>query len=280
MVVYPRGLTYDRLAIHMSRIKILIVLVIIIGGAFAGVNYLNQQLAAGGSGNNSQVQPVTSNGITYYMPADEKFIVARFHKPLEYKFTAKNAQNLKEQSYIENYLLSFNASYYRGSYVNAEHAGLLQLKGDLIEDLVLDKQLTHIVVYDHQTDRFKFLPAANFDQEAYITEDYTLFQTGPLVLENNQVQIDLIDNSTNGTGKYLRTLLGYTDKGDTFVVATKVNFTLTDIANELLKLELFKGEKLTLVNLDGGASTAIYSKDHTKFSFGESKRLPLIIGVR
>ena len=106
-----------------------------------------------------------------------------------------------------------------------------------------------------------------------------MFQTGPLVIQDNKISSEYINSSLNGQGSYIRTLIGYTET-EKFVVITTRFYKLEDVANEILNLEIFKEKKVNLMNLYGGPSTAIYSKDYSAINFNETKKLRLVIRVK
>jgi hypothetical protein len=164
--------------------------------------------------------------------------------------------------------------------VESEHAGLLQIKGEKFWDMVPDKQLTHVVIYDEKADSLDFVATGDFVEKNYKDKKYTLFQTGPVLIRDGVVQVAQIKSSLNGEGRFLRTVLGITGTGEKFVLITRVNFTLLDLANMINAFPVFKDKPLTVINLDGGTSTAMYSKELEQFNYRESSRLPVVIGVK
>ena len=260
-----------------------LVFIILIGILIvAGIWVINSQL----SRDTTNVSAVTSdkfivaNGISWYQDPDKQFNLAIFKKAFTLSFTAENAQSLKEQSYLDEYSLAVNGTYFRGSYVESEHSGLLQILGKKYWDLIPDKQLTNVVIYDESADVLKVIPTSDFNDGDYSAGKYTLFQTGPLMIEDNVVQTQTIADSLNGEGRFLRTVLGFTDAGEKFVLITRVNSTLTELANNILKFPVFQGKKVTVINLDGGTSTSMYSKELDQFNYRENSRLPMVIGVK
>lgn len=265
----------------MSKFKLLIVLMIIVGGVAGGISLIDRDLSALQGVDTDLQQSITADGITWYQNTDKSFSIATFQHPLYIAYSAENAQSLQEQAALNKLILAVNGGFYRGSYVESEYAGLLQLDGESMSPLVeFEKQLTHVMVYDIVDDILKFEPAEGFEIKNYDSQEYTLMQTGPLVIKDNQVQDQLISESLNGTGRYLRTLIGYTNDGIKFLVITRVNFDLQKLAVALLEFEPFQGKQINVLNLDGGTSTAMYSRDFEQYNFGVSKRLPSIIGVQ
>ncbi len=265
----------------MSKLKLVLIILILGGLVVGGYTYLNQNLLKPAQQTTNAADFVESDGIKWYQDSIN-YNLAIFHKPFEVRYTQKDAQNLKEQSLINNYSLAVNGSYYRGSIVNAEHAGLLQIKGNKLFGIVTDPdaQLTQVVVYDQKLDVLSFMPVKDFPLEQYKTADYTLFQTGPLLIDQNKIQLDEINASANGKNRALRTVLGYTETGDKLLMITKVPYKLEDLVNEILKHPALKDHRINVINLDGGSSTAMYSKELSQFQFSDSKRLPVVIGVK
>ena len=95
------------------------------------------------------------------------------------------------------------------------------------------------------------------------------------------IEVDSSDilKSVNGSGEYIRSILGYTDSGDKFFLITTKAYTLNDLANEILKLDIFQGEDVNAINLDGGSSTFIYSSENKDYNIGSFKTLPIILGA-
>ncbi|MCA9379458.1 hypothetical protein KC640_03445, partial [Candidatus Dojkabacteria bacterium] len=152
----------------MSKLKVLIVLIVIIGGVVYGVNSINQNLDLVQGVDTKLDDGVTADGVTWYQSTDKSFNIAVFEQPLFIDYTAENAQSLAEQSGLNKLVLAVNGGFFRGSYVDSEYAGLLQIKGEKLFPLVeFDDQLTHILVYDVQDDILAVEPAEGFDPENY-----------------------------------------------------------------------------------------------------------------
>lgn len=265
------------------RYRLFIIILIILGGGIGGYIYLNQEVLQSPGIEIEEVDSqnlVEADGISWYQDTAKTFNLAIFSRPLTVLFTTESAQKISEQALLNDFVLAVNGSYFQGSYVESEHAGLLKLGEAIYGELVDDSQLTHVIVYDTVTDDVFFQAVEEVDVTDYEDDGYMLMQTGPLVIKDNEVQTDFINDSANGSGRYLRTLFGYTDDGQRFFLVTRSNFTLTALATQLLEFPIFAGKKLNVINLDGGTSTAMYSQDLEQFNFGESKRLPVVIGVK
>ncbi len=264
----------------MTKFKLFFLIAIVVGILGGGIYLIQEQLRSGQVTIIPDLTCQEANGITWCQDSGRNFNLALFSLPLQTIFTSENAQSLREQSLVAGYELAINGGFFKGSYVSAEYAGLLQIKGEMLAEIARnDKQVTHVIVYDEKNDLIEFLPASDFDTDNYAEAHYTLLQAGPLIIQENEITTDLIAGSQNGEAKYNRTLLGYTDTGEKFVIITRTTYTLSDLGEVILGLEIFSDKVLHVVNLDGGSSTAMFSKEYDQFSFGETKRLPSIIAV-
>lgn len=264
----------------MSKIRIVLIILLIGGLIVGGLTYLDTLLT-----NNTKVSVPpelcqTVEGVQICQDENKTLQIAIFDKPITVTYEDTEAASIKEQSILNKFALAVNGSYFRGSYVESEHAGLLQIKGEAqFQAAVNDLQLTHVAVYDEKDDQLSFEEASDFNQDRYDDARYTLFQTGPLMISSNQVQSDLIAASNNGKGKYLRSVLGYTNTGEKFLLITKANYDLATLSQKILELPMLQNKQIFAINLDGGTSTAMYVRDVSTYNFGESKRLPSLVGV-
>ncbi len=221
-----------------------------------------------------------SDGYTWYRDSQNHYQLVVFDKPLELAFSSTEAQSLKEQSLDAGYELAINASYFLGSYVESTHAGLLQIRGEQHSDYVPNVQISHVVVIDHLVDEIQIHRALTFDPTNFRSNTYSLMQTGPLILESNHIQTEFIEKSLNGTEETLRTIMGVTESGKKFFLITKMQIDLSSLAELILEIPPLQDEVITAINLDGGSSTAMYSKITPSFSFRTGVRLPLVLGVK
>lgn len=145
--------------------------------------------------------------------------------------------------------------------VDVQHVGHLYLDGVLYPskemDIIDQLQLTHIAQYDPSIPQLMFIDANTFTS----AEDPTIeeFQSGPLVIENNEIRMDLIESAINGMGPYPRTLLATINHEDIYFITVRERASLEKVAEVLLTLDIFAGQRLDVFNLDGGLSTYLYS---------------------
>jgi hypothetical protein len=168
-----------------------------------------------------------------------------------------------------------NGSFFRQ---NREHAGWLSILGEKIAPYKDDRQLSHVVRYCTHTGVMTFIDVQSFSDGN--NKKLIEFQTGPLVVENNRLSHKYIDASINGSVPHRRTLLAYTrgDHTKHFIIVRKP-VTLETIGEYLLTLPMFSNGILNVVNLDGGACTALYSKNHPSLNYNEKEKLPIFLAI-
>ena len=135
-----------------------------------------------------------------------------------------------------------------------------------------------MVRVDARSKRVKFTRKDEFVPDTALST--VEFQTGPLVIENGKPSMAFIEGSINGLAKQRRTLLATLDTTQLFLVIVREMISLDELARMLPTLSVFKGKRLDVVNLDGGSSTALYSRNFPRLNFNVNDRLPLLIGVR
>ncbi len=223
----------------------------------------------------TETNPITIQGVTYEYSRAGVW-VAVFTTPLELSNSWSDGPSLEDGSRLQNYLVSVNGTYFKGSYDKATPAGFFQEEGVNSSQVLQDKQLTRIVSYSASENKLVFSKV-----NEYITggSDFA-FQTGPQILTDGVIEDQEISNSINGLGSYKRTFLGKTSTGS-FVFGTATSpISLLQLGAVLKEMQVFKGQQITVVNLDGGPSTAMYSKDFDRVNWNTTMRLPLIIGTR
>lgn len=195
-----------------------------------------------------------------------------------FDFIYKPSQDLSVEAVAtkSNYRYMVNGSFFEAS---KEHAGWLSVLGQEKTPIKEDKQLSHIIRYNPETGVLSFVEAQLFKP---LTENTNIeFQSGPLIIKNNKVTKKYIEQSINGLLLFERTLLGYTEEdGRKYFIITKNNVKLDELADYLLRLSVFSGKTLNVVNLDGGSSVALYSQTYPEFSFNEAAILPILLGIK
>lgn len=154
------------------------------------------------------------------------------------------------------------------------HAGFLNINGTKLKSLApLDKQLTGVFEYNNSVPKIHLV--SDLQNKTLEINNGFAFQTGPIILLENEPQQEFIKNSINGEGKYIRSFIGFDSNNSIFIGVTKVEMDLVTLANEILKY--FPNEKINVINLDGGTSTSIYSSEDFTFDFRSYKTLPFVI---
>lgn len=218
---------------------------------------------------------VEKNGLTYYHEKEFGLTVVLFTQPMDFYLQNPVTQTIAEVSADQKYRAAINGSYFTPEYT---HAGLLYKNDTTTVPLAkLDRQVSAIVSMSSTS--MEFIPVSEFKSEL-LASSTLAFQTGPLVIIKNTITTSSINTSLNGTGTYARTLLGKTESGQTFFVIVTARKNLTEIAAKLLSLKLFANDTISVINLDGGPSTALYTLEMSSLNFRETKYLPIIIGVR
>lgn len=175
-----------------------------------------------------------------------------------------------------------NAGYY---YIDKErfiHSGLLLVEGTQQTPLNIQNtsQISHVVYWkDNKLD----VTPANQAQtllSMWKLNKYNAFQTGPLLINNNQIQTNIISAANNAEIRSLRTVLGQLLSGERFIWIQKSPITLSELAANLTTHPSLSGKIHFAVNLDGGSSTSLALRDSKKFNFFTTKQLPNLLFVK
>jgi hypothetical protein len=159
-----------------------------------------------------------------------------------------------------------------------QYAGALIIDSKILsQPAPLDTQLSHVVTFDPISKTYEFIPTTKFN----INNGYDLaFQTGPLMILDNIRQDEYISNAINGSGEYLMTFFGVTDEAEVISGITTKKISLELLSDYLLSLDLFQNKKITVINLDGGSSVALYLGESNQKNFGQFKILPVLLGFK
>ncbi len=204
---------------------------------------------------------------------------------LHFIYFPANTRTVQETAEAEGWNYLVNAFYFsgqrdllKGYYTGIQHVGLLSIFGDSIAPIAEDKQLTHIIRYDRSQNRIDFYPYRDYQPQS--GPDILEIQTGPLVIRDSRLDTASIDASINGGRKAERTLVASIDHRDKFLVIVREKMNLTELGEYLLSLDLFRGKALDVIYLDGGSSTALYSRNHPELNFNLKSHLPFFLGVK
>ncbi|MEP7103388.1 MAG: phosphodiester glycosidase family protein [Candidatus Dojkabacteria bacterium] len=220
-------------------------------------------------------KPILSGKYTYYIKDGISIISGNFDINV-FKSSEDNLLSPKQLAIQDSDQIVVNGGYFAEdkSYIGLLWDGSNQL-GSLSKD---NQQATHIVNFNKISGKLTFKSDLDFTPKDLIeNSDNIYFQTGPLIIDNNELQTSLIDHSLNGNQSSLRSFIGYTSSGRIFVGITTQGYDLRQLGEKLLSKDFFEGETISVVNLDGGSSTAIYSQENAEVSFRDFKTLPYLI---
>ena len=203
--------------------------------------------------------------------------IVGFKENFEIIYDPQKPPTLKQAGQKYGYRYLINGSYFEGSRV---HAGWLSIFGIQHAPLKDDRQLSHMAVLDTSVGYVDF-PCLGLWDSSMTCKTSIEFQTGPLVIYANTVDTLSINASINGKSSHLRTFLAYTEEDGMkyFIISRQVG-SLALMAEHLLSLPLFAGKTLSVMNLDGGSSTALYSQNHPELNFNINRPLPILLGIK
>lgn len=202
--------------------------------------------------------------------------IVSFVGNFDFIYKPSQVESVKNVATKSNYKYMVNGSFFEES---KEHAGWLSVLGQQQTPIKEDKQLSHIISFNPNTEVLSFVEAKLFQTSTKKTD--IEFQSGPLIIDSNKVTKKYINQSINGLLLFERTLLAYTEEDQRkYFIITKKNVKLDELADYLLKLSVFSGKTLYVVNLDGGSSVALYSQTHPELSFNETAILPILLGLQ
>lgn len=179
------------------------------------------------------------------------------------------------QNFKYRYLV--NGSFFEWS---GEHAGWLSIAGNNLMPLKHDPQLTHIAILNTITSELVF-KSTDLWKPSMSDEVNIEFQTGPLVIHANVLDIPAMRRSINGLHSHQRTLLAYTEEDRMkFFITVRKPERLDKLGEYLLKLSVFEGKTLSVVNLDGGPSVALDTQAHAEMNHNGGAVLPILFALR
>lgn len=263
----------------MRKFLILIIFVSLIVG---GIYFLGKSLVE--SIQNFTIADITFGGNSDQDDSKVEYANEYFEDSasgLKFIITNKSAElvvNKDKEKFVKdvfeemNFSVAINAGFFLE---NWSHAGFLEVDKQILTSAAPnDKQLSGLVLINSGKISIEKI------QDMSSVEGETVFQTGPIFVQDNIIQTDAIDQSLNGTGKYIRSFLGTTNTGETIIGISTKFVTLEDLANSLLQNSKFKDKAITIINLDGGSSTILYSNENDNFQVNLFKTLPFLLGFK
>lgn len=251
---------------------------LMLASSFIACSSAKKTASSGINSLSTEFKTLQANDCTVYNFDSFGITLIPISAPLNFIYNPINPASLKDIALKEGWSVLINASYFAGSASNARHVGLLNIYGKSISQKEYDKQLTHIIQYDKAQNNIFFFEYN--DYKPVNSKNILEIQTGPLVIENNKLASEYIAACINGGRKAERTLLAALDDKLAYFIVVREKVNLTELGNFLLRIPLFKGKKLDVMNLDGGSSTSLYMSNFPQMNFKDSKQLPLLLGIK
>lgn len=214
---------------------------------------------------------------TIYFDEEMDMTILPLQGKLELLYAKNPKRTIEETATAEKFKFILNAGYFSGSRAEAFPAGYLCVNGKIISKKCRSRQLTHIVSYYQDNRSMKIQTSETFRRDTLAA---FAFQSGPLIIDRGKICGNYIRNSLNGKGTYIRTLIAYAESKGIFFITIRKPISLQDAAENLNNLPLFRGSRLSLLNLDGGPSVSFYSKENPAYNFNTGDTLPLLFGIR
>jgi hypothetical protein len=174
-----------------------------------------------------------------------------------------------------------DAPYFNGMNESEKYTGRLTIYGNALfpEIDFIDDQRTHIVQYNKREQKIRFVKRDEFvsDKDSLNSLE---FQAGPVVINNNLVDTNCIKSSLHKTKNASRTLLASTNNKNVFFITIRDGVDLAEIGKFLLSLDIFKGGKLDVINLNDGSASALYSRKFSTIRFNSFYKIPFLLAVR
>ncbi len=229
---------------------------------------------------NSLVQPtstISDDDVQVYLFDAYEVSIIAFQGSFEIIYEPSQTLSIQEVLQRSPYRYLINGSFFE---LSGEHAGWLSISGQPATPLKDDRQLTHIVILNNTTGEMAFTSAKHWAPS--MSDTVTLeFQTGPQVIQANTLDMASIRQSINGRRSHQRTLLAYTgeDRIKYFITVRK-SARLDELGEYLLRLSVFEGKTLFVVNLDGGPSVALETRAYPEINYNGDAVLPILFAVR
>ncbi|MFS8130832.1 MAG: phosphodiester glycosidase family protein [Candidatus Dojkabacteria bacterium] len=220
-------------------------------------------------------QPVLSGKYEYKSKNGINIQIGSFDINL-FKSNLDSLSTAQEVSLKNNDQVVVNGGYFTET---KAYIGLLWNGTEKLGSLsVGNQQATHVAHFNKTTKELNFISSLEFEDSDYIPDANNIyFQAGPLIVNNNEIQTPLIDRSLNGNQSAVRTFVGFTESGKIFTGVTTQVYDLRSLASQLVSKDFFDGEKISVLNLDGGSSTSLYSNENPAISFRYFKQLPYFV---
>jgi exopolysaccharide biosynthesis protein len=211
-------------------------------------------------------------------PAASDFFVFEATHGFEIFYDSGTTKSIQE--YYQTGSIIINGSYFGGTKPGKYYPAGLWIENKKIKypQMNDDPNITHTVFYMNYGNRVSIIKNSDTTQMIPIClqnpAGCIAFQTWPLVLSGNILQN--FWDSWHANGKHARTLLGKTKSGKIFFFVSTIPRSLREVWEKILADARFMNDPITVLNLDGGPSTAFF--DGIRW-FQSDKKLPIIFRI-
>lgn len=221
---------------------------------------------------------LNSCGIQEQGKTDDSFLTFEAKNGFEILFDSWASKELKE--YYQTGTIVINGSYFGQTGSSYYPAGIWNIQWqkyhqDTLE--VTDPNLSHIILYDHEWWWIIFLRRDESLPDCAKRGTWeilcSVFQSWPWVLSWGTLED--FGNSWHANEPHERTLIGTTDEWKIYFFLFTKKVTLREAWESVMRK--FQNTPITLINLDGGPSTAYF--DGTT-GFWEKKKLPILFRIK
>ncbi len=192
---------------------------------------------------------------------------------VEFLFLPNNSSSLPDvaERLRYNYLINASSDSAGANY----RTGLLKIGGIQYGSFIEDKSRSYIVRIDRPSGRVAFIPHSAFISDS--SKTVLEFQAGPLIIENGKAVSSQIQKPGE---KHRRTLLALLGNTEMYLLVTRGQYALPDLAEKLVSFSIFKGKRLDVIVLAAGDSSAVYARNFPRVNLNAEGRMPLLIGIR
>lgn len=184
------------------------------------------------------------------------------------------------QEYYQTGSIVINGSYFGGTKPGTYYPAGLWIENKKIKHPQMnnDPNITHTIFYMNygnsvsiikNSDTIEMIPICLQNPAGCFA-----FQSWPLVLSGNILQN--FWDSWHANSKHERTLIGKTQNGKIYFFVSTFPRSLQEIWEKILTEDRFIQDPITVLNLDGGPSTAYYDGERW---FRSNKKLPIVFRI-
>lgn len=205
-----------------------------------------------------------------------------FQGELIASFFPENRKNLEEVIRENKAVLGINGGFYYSDQGRIWHSGLLMSQGNVLSPLntLNITQTTHVLFWNQNTFSIVDAQAARQSLNDWRQNKFSALQTGPLLINNNQMQTSFIQSADNANQRSLRAVIGKLLSGEKFIWIQKTPRTLNELVENLQTHEVLNGKIQFAINLDGGSSTSLNILENPQFNFFPTKQIPNFLLVK